>query len=451
MNILLATYSFYPYSFGGTEVYVSGLAYFLMGQGHRVHIIAGMPPQAFNEHPIFYEDDQLKTIQYSNSGVYVTGVILKDETTGEIYKKYRPDWVNSWQAVLNKISMEPWDIIHLHAHTSATGEALLRAVKNHSPVIKVMASYHVPISCVKGTLLIGNSMKACNVKPAVAICTACFISSKQHWSLSFSKTITALMPPLHNEQLPTTIRLKYLVKQFIDSFAAFNYLVNGWHVFSEQVKAILRLNGIEENKIFLLRHGVNPVFYKEKIKEEDERINKKPVIFLYPSRAEKLKGFLTLLKAWCSLPERADSQLWITGENQSNDKDIKTWIAVASARQDIKWIGVKTQEELAGIMSVVHCSLIPSEWLEIGPLVFHEAIAAGSNVIASDMGGCKELSVIYPTGSTLFEAGSPGSLAEKINAFIYKSPAEKPANSLENYKQVLNSYTSHTADHKINN
>lgn len=440
MNILLATYGYYPYNWGGTEVYVSGLASFLQQQGHSVTVIAGMPANAFKDHPVFFENNEIKTITYRQDDIAVIGIVLKDETTTEIYKKFRVSWVASWQEVLNKAQHETWDLLHMNAHTSATGEALVKATLLHSPGIKVLASYHLPVSCVKGSLLLGNTMQACNVKPGVAICTACFISRKQHWPLSFSKGITALMPSVQSAQLPTTIRLKYLVKEFINSFASFNSLIYGWHVFSEQVKAILLLNGITDDKIFLSRHGVNPVFYKEDINEVNERVNKKPVIFLYPSRAEKVKGFLTLLKAWCGLPERLDRQLWVTTEKQSNDVDIKKWIEVAAGRNDIKWMGAKTQEELAAIMRQVHCSLIPSECLEIGPMVFHEAIAAGSNVIASGIGGCLELHQYYPHCSQVFTAGNAESLAAKILAFEYKFSTEKPLCSKKNYEKVLANY-----------
>lgn len=440
LKILQATYSYYPYNFGGTEVYVSGLAAFLQQQGHSVTVIAGMPATAFIEHPVFFEDDELAAITYSHEGIPVIGLVLKDETTTEIYKKFRVSWVASWQHVLSKAQEEPWDILHIHAHTSAIGEALVKAAKLHSPGLKVIASYHVPVSCVKGTLLFGNSMMACSVKPAIAICSACFISSKQNWALPFAKKVAALLPILQNDRLPTSLRLKFLAKEFLDSFASFNEDVDAWHVFSEQVKSLMLLNGVAENKIVLLRHGVNPYFFEDKMSGNFERLTAGPTIFLYTSRFDKLKGFITMIKAWCSLPKSNIRQLWMIGETQTMDQQIAEYIKSAMLRTDIKWLGPKDQIEVAEIMGQAHCTIIPSEWVEIGPLVFHEAIASGSNVIASDMGGCRELYQYYNNCSQLFKAGNADSLAEKILAFEYKSVSEKPLSSTQNYEQVLANY-----------
>lgn len=411
-----------------------------MEKGHSVVIIAGMPARAFKDHPIFYEDDQLKTIKYYQDNINVIGVVLKNETTEEIYKKFRKAWVNSWLNVLNKHSCKSWDILHTHAHTSAMGEALMDATKIFSPELKIVASYHVPLSCVKGTLLFGNSMRACSVKPATAICSACYISSKQNWPLALAKIVAGVMPSLKNESLPTGFKLKYLVSEFIKSFISFDSKVDQWHVFSEQIKKILLLNNIGEDKIRLLRHGVNPVFFVQNSGSLFNRQNAKTTVYLYAGRFDKVKGFFTLLKAWSHLSVSDKRQLWIIGENQNNDDEFEKWKSAVSQRNDIKWCGAKNQEEIASIMKQVHCTIVPSEWIEIGPLVFHEAVASGCDVIASDMGGCKELAEIYKLKSNLFKAGNSSDLLEKIVGFQYSGKLEQVDSQLTNYEMVLQSY-----------
>jgi glycosyltransferase involved in cell wall biosynthesis len=440
LNIILATYSYYPYNHGGTEVYVAGLAAFLKERGHNVHIIAGMPPEAFNEKQLLFEDDLLRTVIYTHNDIPVTGVVLRDETTREIYLKFRPQWVASWLEVLKKMHTGSWDILHLHSHTSAMGEALAKACRAFSPSVKIIASYHVPLSCMKGTLLFGNHLQACGVKPTASICTACFISSRQHWPMSFSKAVAGMMPALKNNRLPANMRLKFFAKEFLLSFAALDELVSHWHVFSQQIKSILLLNGVPPEKIFLLQHGANPLFFREENNPAEERKHLKPTIFLFPSRFAAVKGFDTLLQAWCLLPEDQGRELWMTGEKQVPGIETDSWISEAYRRKDIKWLGEQTQEQLAAVMKTVHCTLIPSQWIEIGPLVFHEAIAAGAAVIASDIGGCRELAELYKQNSTTFRAGNAEELAKAISAFKYNNAAGKPLSSLLNYAQVLNQY-----------
>lgn len=438
MKILLPTYSYYPYNYGGTEVYVSGLGDFLISQGHEVTVIAGMPPEAFEEHDLFFEDKNLKTVTYFHKGIKVVGVILKDTNVTDIYRKHREEWVSSWLAVIQNLNITTWDILHIHANTAAISISLIKAAKLHSPKIKTIASYHIPLSCVKGTLLFGNKMEACAVKPAVTICTACFISDKKDWSISFTKGVSKMVPLWRNDKLPTNLRLKFLVNEFIESFNSFNKSIDKWHVFSNQIEDILLQNLVDKNKILLLRHGVNPAFNIESNHSIIKRQDKKEAIFLYAGRFDKNKGFFTMLNAWCSLSETDDRILWIIGEN--HDKGV-TLDHKASERKDIQWLGKADQQDLAGKMKQVHCTIIPSECIEIGPLIFHEAIAAGSDVIASDIGGCKELEEIYADKTTLFKSGKSSDLAQKIMQFKFSGKWLPVSSQLENYENVLESYS----------
>lgn len=440
MNILLATYSYYPYHYGGTEVYVAGLAGFLKNKGHSVTIIAGMPPKAFAEHPVFYEDEQLKTVRYEYEGIEVVGVILNDESTTEIYKKYRNAWSRSWRIVLDKLGKQKFDILHLHANTSPVGENLIEAVKSKSPQVKCVASYHLPISCAKGTLLFGNTLQACGIAPDINICTACTLASKLHWSLTLSKPLVKAMPLIGSEFFPTGFRLKYLLKEFIQSFQSLNSSINIWHVFSKQIQEILLLNKVNSNKVILLKHGVHPCFFVDGDASIHERSVGKEILFLYAGRFDKVKGFFTLLKAWDSLPEKPGRKLIIAGQNQIGEQAIENLLQQFSQRQDVEMVGTLSQQELAMLMKRVHCTIIPSEWIEIGPLVFHEAIAAGSDVIASDIGGCKELSEKYFKKSKSFNVGNSASLKKTIENFTYSSAKMQTTTQLDNYNAVELSY-----------
>ncbi len=440
MNILLATYSYHPYNYGGTEIYVSDLAKYLSSNGHQVIVIAGMPPLAFQEHKIFFEDEIFKSVEYFQNDIRVIGVVMKHTSTIDIYRKSSPKWESSWLALLQKINHNKFDVLHIHANTSVIGNSFIRGAKLHSTKIKTIASYHIPVSCVKGTLLFGNKMEMCEVKASTNICTSCFISDKKNLSLSISKMVVKLLPYLENEKLPSNLRLKYLVNEFINSFYLLDKEVDQWHVFSDQIREILLLNSVSANKIILIRHGVNSCFNLQNNSSIIERKGNEKTIFLYLGRFEKAKGFFTLLKAWSSFPESSKRILFIIGEKQNDNPELDKWLSLSSNRNDIVWFGKKQQKDVAEIMKTVHCTIIPSEWIEIGPLVFHESIAAGSDVIASDIGGCKELGEIYEKKSLLFRAGNEIDLKEKILKFKYSGESLKVQNQLCNYEAVLKCY-----------
>ena len=60
--------------------------------------------------------------------------------------------------------------------------------------------------------------------------------------------------------------------------------------------------------------------------------------------------------------------------------------------------------------------VVPSVWLETGPLVVLEAFAAGVPVIGSRLGGIAEM-VRDGVDGLLFGAGNPEDLADKIQGF----------------------------------
>ena len=440
MNILFSTYSYYPYNYGGTEVYISGLASFLQIQGHQVTIIAGIPSKAFEDHAVFYEDNEIKTICYLQDGIKIIGVILKDQTITEIYSKYRIDWVTSWVSALGKLSKNNFDLLHLHGLTSPIGRVLIEAVKLHSKNVKIAASYHVPVTCVKGSLLFTNKKIACNVPAEAFICTACSITDKSNLPLSVTKVVTKLLPQQLGESFPTTLRIKYLVNEFVKSFHLLNKQIDSWFVFSDQIKNNLLLNKVNNDKINLIRHGVNSVFAASNKIEIQERKIKKPIVYLYAGRFDKLKGFYTLLKAWTSLKEDSNRVLKIIGENQSVDVEHNKRQNQINERSDIEWVGLQKPDALAVIMRESHCVIIPSETIEIGPLLFHEAIASGCDVIAANLGGCAELSDYYKEKTNLFESGNASALASTIQNFSF-SGLSLPVNLQENnYDEVLKCY-----------
>lgn len=442
MNILLPTYSYYPYNFGGTEVYVAGLARYLKQQGHVVTIIAGMPPKAFDDHPVFYEDNEIQTVKYIIEDIPVIGIINKNVSTEEIYTKYREQWLQSWLNVLQKLPEHNWDIVHFHAFTSAIGFGILKAVQHLSVSVKIVASYHLPISCIKNTLLYGNTLTDCIKEPSVKVCTACFINTTQKIPLFFSKVYTRCIPFVSNPAAPMALRIKYLIDQSIVAFKRFDESINQWHVFSNQIQQILLANKISNKKIVVLRHGVNDEFLMNQntLKNEINRPNGKASVFLFVGRFEKEKGFHTLLETWCNLVETPLRRLEIIGEMLVADEILNELINTARMRKDIVWHGIKDQHEIAYIMQQVHCTIIPSEWVEIGPLVFHEAIASGCNVIASNIGGCKELSSLYSKTSTLFKTGNCQSLQKAIHNFTYTNVDYKTLSQNENYAEVLRNY-----------
>jgi glycosyltransferase involved in cell wall biosynthesis len=89
-------------------------------------------------------------------------------------------------------------------------------------------------------------------------------------------------------------------------------------------------------------------------------------------------------------------------------------------------------EQLSDLYNEVHVVLIPSQLVETGPLVFHEAIACGCSVITTPIGGNKYLGEHYKRSSTFFEIDNYLDLAKKISNFKYEFLVH-PINSIKNH------------------
>lgn len=436
MNILLATYSYFPYDFGGTEVYVAGLARYLKSLGHQVQIVAATSDRAFLEHPVFYSDEEIKAVRYDWEEIPVLGVILNHNMLEDSYGKFRENWVTSWRQVLNKLNVGNWDILHMNCNTAAVGLALLKAVRVHSITVHVFGTYHIPQACTKNTLLRAKSMIPCTYKASERNCLPCFISTKTILPLEASKLLSVFLPGFSQAGLPMLLRMKNLIGKLVENFNEFDAGINRWVCFSEDMNGHLLVNGIDQKKISVIRHGIDNQIFWHRGNEQ-----RKPGRFMYVGRLTRYKGIFTLLAAWMKLDKKPDTELLIVGREHLEDPEVKAWRNKTVNRDDIKWLGEKSSAEVADLMRQSGCVIIPSEWIETGPLVFHEAIACGADVIASDIGGCKELSNVYPDKAQVFKVGNADHLANTIRNFRFSGTSARVETAAEHYAAVTDLFT----------
>jgi glycosyltransferase involved in cell wall biosynthesis len=446
MNIVLATYNYYPYAWGGSEIYVHGLAKYLQKLGHTVCVIAAVLPSQIDLTKVI-ETKHFQAFDYCYDNVNVLGVAIKNETTNEIYSRFNKNWQADWQEIITKSSYfsSPIDLLHYNGYTSIISVAIAQVLKEKY-ACKVITSYHTPISCPNGKLLQYNR-KACEITPNPTICSACVIQKQKNVPVWAANTLARFLPTQSTigvlpkkivQNIPTSLQIKKLVTDTLYSFDFLNQYTDKWVVMSEQIKATIIRQGVKNEKIQLLRHGIDNFFLTNTNSKE---VTKQEGLFVYAGRFEKIKGFITLLTAWLQLPEEPNKrQLQIIGAMQGEDSQIESIISQAKKRSDIHFLGKKTPQEMKIIVSNAHCMIIPSECVEIGPLVFHEAIACQTNVLVSDIGGTKELAQYYGGGCQTFQMGNFIDLKEKILHFRYQSIHHKVCSQEEHYNLLLKIY-----------
>jgi glycosyltransferase involved in cell wall biosynthesis len=133
---------------------------------------------------------------------------------------------------------------------------------------------------------------------------------------------------------------------------------------------------------------------------------------LFAGRLAEEKGLRTLIEAKAQIP---GGNLVIAG-----DGPLRTELeATVSERgiRGIRFLGLKTRDEIRDLASRARCLLLPSIWYENLPFAVIEAFALGKPMLASRIGAIPEL-VSEGEDGLLFTPGDARELAEKMGTLL---------------------------------
>ncbi|MEK5067549.1 glycosyltransferase [Sporosarcina sp. FSL K6-1508] len=149
--------------------------------------------------------------------------------------------------------------------------------------------------------------------------------------------------------------------------------------------------------------------------------------FAFAGRLEKTKGIYTLVNAFRRLVEKQDipasTKLIIAGGDSENvnvfnklPKKTKLKTAIIGLESRIDFIGSQSQQQLASLFNNAVATIVPSYYESFG-MVAAEAQACGSPVIASKVGGLKDVVKNRITGLHI-EKGNEKSLAYAMKTLL---------------------------------
>jgi len=146
-------------------------------------------------------------------------------------------------------------------------------------------------------------------------------------------------------------------------------------------------------------------------------------VWLAAGRITPAKDYPNLLQAF-SLLKRNDRpvELWIAGEGASGEVERMQGLAAELGLNDrVRWLGLR--RDLPALMDAADSFVLPSAW-EGMPLALGEAMAMEKPVVATDVGGVREL--VGEAGAVV-AAGSPEGLAKAMRATMDQRPEERQA------------------------
>jgi len=412
MRILQISCSYFPQTVGGTEVYVQGLSKELLARGHQVFI-------SYVTDFIEALGPKIKTREYLFEAVPI--FVIEENAYGRktrdlYYWQENPEFSRVFAEYIRRINP---DIVHFHHYSPAAVILQMRMLKQRN--IPIVMTYHTPMmTCGRGDMLyLGRS--ACTGRLDYGRCLFCaqrgsgippFLAAL--WSglpEGLSRSISGFICKAgFASRFTTWLEFPWMTRKRIEAWKSGFPLVDHFVAVSEWVEGVFVSNDVPKERITLSRQGLSELPQALRKKERTDKLR-----MGYLGRVHYVKGLDILLKAMRILADCPDIELYIYGIADDRKSLIYQRKLVNDSRHDprIKWMGLLKEEDKFRALSELDVLVIPSRWLESGPLALLEAWATATPAIASDEGSLGEL-IKDGQGGILFDSGNPVVLAEKI-------------------------------------
>ena len=372
MKILHVPFCYFPDPAGGTEVYVASLSAAQRRLGIEPVVAA---PGDTND-------------SYIHHGVRVHRFkISKSLGLRELYGEGDPIAASFFLEVLQTVRP---DVVHLHAFTSGISVRLAR--KAASANLPVVFTYHTPtVTCTRGTLLRWGS-EVCDGEMHAASCSACTLHANglpRAVSAALARSPMALTRLAGDRSggLWTALRMRELIELRHQAVRELFQLSTHIVAVCDWVYALLVRNGVPSDKITVSRQGLP---YAPTCSTVAARRDVIPLRFAFLGRLDKAKGVEVLIDAFARLPS-LPIRLDIYGVNQKSEGLVTRVRERAAADSRIQLRAPVAPDQVVRALREYDALLVPSQWLETGPLVVYEAFSAGIPVVGSRLGGIAEL------------------------------------------------------------
>jgi len=303
----------------------------------------------------------------------------------------------------------------VHLHDFSFGANLRHIDEAKAAGAKTVMTYHSPgQSCLQRELLY-NGTNPCDGEIRLDRCTACRLGAQGipawlRWPL-------AKMPLLQmgSSRLGRALSARVMTNKYSDAFNEMVQKIDRIQVHAQWAIDLMRVNHVPEEKLCFFRTGLP--FEPGPFPEVTERKPDATLRLVMLGRCEPIKGQEVLIDAVQGLPASAKVDVifygsyWDTTEyGQKCLRKIKGDSRFSPPRR-------VSHSEIPALLSQADVMVVPSLWLETGPLVVLEAFAARLPVIGCRLGGVAELVTDNSTG-LLFSRGDSNQLRSCVSQLL---------------------------------
>ena len=210
------------------------------------------------------------------------------------------------------------------------------------------------------------------------------------------------------------------VKESRDSFRRLLGFVSHWVAVSKWTKKVLAINGGLAKSVSVCRQAVCHEKMDAVVPPAIDLLSRGNGLKLgFVGRIHPHKGLHVLLQALYYLPSEK-LEVHIVGDRSAAAPEYRRLLSGKSCDDSrVKWLGERDPTSIPEFIRSLDVLVVPSLWMETGPMTVLEAWAVGVPIIGSDRGGIKEWVDEYG-GGWLFPAGDARRLASIVENIINK-------------------------------
>lgn len=411
-RILFVVHGFPPQDLAGTEVYTLTTATALKNHGHDVAVFHRYAAPDAPEY-------RLETGDYEGLRTYKLVNNFRYDGIGETFENRHVE--DRFREVLAR---EQPDLVHFQ-HCLHTSVSLISLCEDRGiPTVVTLNDYWFICPTVQ---LILPDRSLCRVKQGGLICIRCARNQgKRKRAVRLARVVVQCLGPLAN--LGPAVYSRLLARfprlrrdAFEDAVALcrrpeaiLRHLRRAGRVLSPS--RFLRRRylefGLDPEKILYQRYGIRTA----RLRGEAKVPGQGPLRVGFIGSFVWYKGLHVLLEAFQGIPPTT-AVLKVYG-NPDAPAQVRPYGETCRRLAEgapVQFEGPLAQADLCEAHRNLDVLVVPSLWYENSPLVILEAMAAGTPVVASDLGGMAEMVVEGETGF-LFPRGDPVALRRRILA-----------------------------------
>lgn len=402
MRLLIAIHGYPPTHYAGAERAAERIACWMVSQGHQVEIFALEK----------YDDSNIR-VETSHENELVVHRAYVDVTVGE--DPFLNSYDNPQVAAHFRHLLEQnhYDLVHMISGYLLGGQIIQIAHSFGIPVVVTLTEFW--FMCFRLNLLTAIG-EMCIGPETDDKCARCLAEDQRRFRApaQYAPEVmdvfwsVARFMPFASGMKQTIARRRTILHETLNSadlvISPSRFLISKFEEFN-----------FDTSRYVYIRHGLDapaqPLNHANKSSVTGLRLG-------YVGQIKYHKGVDLIIEALLPLLDEGHNiSLSLWGSKKETPEYAAELEARASNYPSIRWGGSYSGDQLWSVLSDFDALLVPSRWYENSPTVIAEAFTMGLPVIATRLGGMKEL-VEHEKSGLLFELNDASDLRQQIKRLV---------------------------------